>query len=135
MPWIWGSASGTLFKQTIAADGDPIVVGMDIITRGYAGHGAGVNNPLYEDVRNLGPLPQGWYAIGDPYDHKRLGKYVLPLTPAPETKMHGRSGFFIHGDNSTPDPEDGSHGCIVIAKQIREQVATSGDRRLRVVDI
>ena len=31
---------------------------------GYAGTGAGRNNPAMENVRNVGPIPQGNYSVG-----------------------------------------------------------------------
>lgn len=126
--WIWASNRGVLYRLS---DDHAIT----IIGKGYAGHGAGVNNTLYEDIRELGPLPQGWYTIGEPQDHPRLGPFVMRLMADASNQMHGRTGFYVHGDNTTPDPRDASRGCIVLDRAVREKVAASGNRRLRVVDL
>jgi hypothetical protein len=46
--------------------------------------------------------------------------------------MFGRSGFLIHGD-SIIRPGTASRGCIILAREIREQIAASGDADLEVV--
>ncbi len=92
-----------------------------VIYLGYAGLGAGVNNPAMENVPNIGPLPRGFYTIGklvttDP----RFGPTWLALTPSPGNKMFGRGGFLIHWNthDANPNdmifPNDASHGCIIL---------------------
>lgn len=99
------------------------------IAQGYSGHDVGRNNPSMEDVRSTGPIPRGEYEIGPMYDTKSMGPHVMPVTPVGHNAL-GRSGFFIHGDNST---NDASHGCIILPRAIRDFVATSGDKKLMVV--
>ncbi len=92
----------------------------------YSGHGPGVNNPDLQDIRNVGPLPAGTYLIGpakEPID--RLGPVALPLTPNPDNQMFGRDEFFIHGDNAQMN-HTASDGCIILPRNIRDQIVASG---------
>ncbi|MEF2229458.1 MAG: RHS repeat-associated core domain-containing protein [Pseudodesulfovibrio sp.] len=65
-------------------------------------------------LKDRGPIPPGsyeiaprevtktkWYTPGD------WGEYRVPLHPTPNTNLHGRSGFFLHGGE-----KEGSRGCI-----------------------
>lgn len=103
-----------------------------LVAVGYSGHGAGKNNPDMQAVHNVGPLPQGFYEIGTPRDTESHGPYVLPLTPDHETDCWGRSGFLVHGD-SIKSPGSASHGCIIVARNIREKIWKSNDHKLQVV--
>jgi len=118
MSWVYSQTTGNLdwYKKYIG--------------KGYSGTGPGRNNPLMQSARNIGPIPQGRYDIGPPHDTPTHGPYVMNLTPLPETMIFHRSGFLIHGDNRR---HDASHGCIILAPQLRHQVWHSGDRRIRVV--
>ncbi|MTJ80837.1 MAG: DUF2778 domain-containing protein [Telmatospirillum sp.] len=98
----------------------------------YSGHGAGRNNPGLQGSPNIGPIPQGRYAIGSPFHHPHAGDYTLRLTPQPETNTYGRSGFLIHGDSRT-HPGNASSGCIIAQRLIRQRIWSSGDRILDVV--
>jgi len=86
-----------------------------------------------QDVRNVGPLPRGFYTIGAwsmdprPGELAKLGPVTAELDPDPGNETFGRSGFFIHG------PEF-SEGCIVLPHGVRVQLATSSDRRLQVIE-
>lgn len=106
------------------------------IGSGYAGaFGPTQNNPDAQNIPDKGPLPQGWYTIGEPTNATRCGVEALPLTPDPKNVMFGRSGFFIHGD-LIGDPGHASDGCIIMGKATRDIVAAavaSGDNRLQVV--
>jgi hypothetical protein len=51
------------------------------------------------------------------------------LTPEPGTDTFDRSSSLIHGDNVA---HDASHGCVILRREIRDQIATSADRRLNV---
>jgi len=87
----------------------------DLLATGYAGHGAGVNNPALQSVHNTGPLPQGTYVINPPVDTTTHGPCVMWLTPDPANEMFGRSGFGIHADEiANPGKRLASTGCIVI---------------------
>lgn len=101
---------------------------------GYSGFGAGKNNPALEYEQNIGPVPRGRYGIGAPEDPDGgpHGPFILPLDPDPSNQMFGRSGFLIHGD-SIIRPGTASRGCIILAREIREQIAASGDADLEVV--
>jgi hypothetical protein len=117
--WTFEQKTGRLF-----ADGG-ILVGT-----GYAGTGKGRNNPAMQDVIDVGPLPCGYYTIGPAYEHPKLGKVTMNLTPDPSNQMFGRDDFRIHGNNAE---DDASEGCMVQGRSVRERVNTSTDKRLRVV--
>jgi len=102
---------------------------------GYSGFQAGKNNPAMQNVANVGPIPQGKYSIGAPQcvdSPGPHGPFILPLTPDSANQMFGRSGFLIHGD-SIVQPGTASHGCIIMARLIRDAIAASGDQELTVV--
>jgi len=102
---------------------------------GYSGHGSGVNNSAMQNVPDIGPIPQGLWAIGSVIaEHPTLGPYVLPLSPQEGTETFGRSGFFIHGDEiGEVGKELASHGCLIFARSVREAIVESGDTELEVV--
>lgn len=103
------------------------------LSTGWAGQLRGQNNPAYQGVSNVGPLPQGKYTIGQPYLHPVLGPVVMNLDPAPSNQMFGRSSFRIHG-SSHLNPDLSSHGCIVLPRFAREHIAASDDCDLEVVE-
>jgi hypothetical protein len=98
---------------------------------GYSG-AYGFGSPEFQQDHNVGPLPQGKYTIEKAIDSPTLGALALPLTPDPENEMFGRSGFFIHGDDSKW-PGHSSDGCIVLGPAARQAISASGDTELRVV--
>jgi non-ribosomal peptide synthetase component E (peptide arylation enzyme) len=74
-------------------------------------------------VHNVGPIPQGEYDFGTPHDSNEMGPYVTALIPN-DHNAFGRSGFYLHGDNSY---HDASHGCIVISpRSSREEIVRDG---------
>lgn len=85
----------------------------------YAGYGEGRNDPRYEHVRNVGPIPRGRYALKRHW-RDRAGPNTLACEPVPGTNLYGRSGFLIHGDNATGTA---SKGCIVVAPDARRHIA------------
>jgi Protein of unknown function (DUF2778) len=99
---------------------------------GYAGRGAGKNNPAMAQVQCTGPIPVGRYTINRPIDTKTHGPYVMWLTPHPDNVMFGRSAFGIHGD-SVIHPGEASEGCIILPRMVRERIGESGDDQLEVV--
>ena len=99
---------------------------------GYAGRGAGRNNPAMDMMRNVGPLPAGVYSVSLPYSHPRKGPMCFRLTPDASNEMFGRSGFLIHGDNAQGDA---SEGCIILGRAVRELIARHQVRKLHVVDM
>lgn len=105
------------------------------LAKGYSGNTAGLNNPSAQARIGVGPIPVGEYTVGPPHvpvDH--LGPVALPLWPAPANNMHGRSGFFMHGDNAAMN-HTASHGCIIMPPIVRRAVNASADKRLHVVAI
>jgi hypothetical protein len=55
----------------------------------------------------------------------------MRLIPFTSNEMDGRSGFLIHGDNSSGD-QSASEGCPIFSKDIRNLVGSSGDNILEV---
>ena len=102
----------------------------DLRALGYSGHGEGLNNPALEADAGVGPIPAGVWRIGPARTHPRLGPCVMALSPV-EHDAHGRSAFFIHGDNAAGD-HGASHGCVILAHSVREAIAANPDRTLLV---
>jgi len=103
----------------------------NLVDRGYSGTGAGRDNPSMECEINVGPIPRGYYNINPAVDHPRTGPVTMPLTPSdPNYCKPPRTGFMIHGDNSTGNA---STGCIILKRSTRERIRDSGDKSLQVV--
>lgn len=99
----------------------------------YSGHGDHKNDPRFMNLSELGPLPQGAYGIGTPFEHPRCGKYCLRLTALPGTEMYGRGGMLVHGDSSV-HPGEASDGCIVSSGQPnRAKLFETGEKQLIVL--
>lgn len=118
--WVFKQSTGELFYET------------KLVEKGYAGHQQGVNNPKLQNVRRVGPLPQGTYHIGEPVDSANVGPHALPLTQQTGDTF-GRSAFYIHGDNPSRN-QSASHGCIVMSRKTRQLIVASGDSELAVVE-
>jgi hypothetical protein len=99
---------------------------------GYSGAGNAKNDPRFQNVKNHGPIPIGFYMIGPAHHNPRKGPFAMHLIPQPGNKMFWRDGFMIHGD-SIHDPGNASEGCIVLPRIAREAIAESGITRLEVV--
>lgn len=122
------------FKQDTGQIIDP---NGGIVATGYSGgdrglHPEGINTPTFQASHNIGTIPQGTYTIGAPENSPHLGAFAMPLTPYPTNEMFGRSGFFIHGDNARMN-HSASDGCIILAREYREQIWNSGDHVLQVI--
>jgi hypothetical protein len=102
-----------------------------LIGVGYAGFKSGKNNPKMQDIKNIGPLPCGVYEIGKPYNSDSTGPFTIPLTPDKNNKMLGRDDFKIHGDLIS-DPGNGSQGCIIMSRIVREAIHNCTDKILIV---
>ena len=101
---------------------------------GWAGNHEGKNNPEWQNRHGVGPLPRGWYSIGEPENNPHTGPFSLRLTPDPGNAMFGRDGFLIHG--AAVDPAKAgqeSKGCIVAPRVFREKIHTMGIKRLQVI--
>lgn len=103
-----------------------------LVGTGYSGYGVHKNNPNSCKLKNLGPIPCGKYSIVNAPGDKRLGKMLLKLQPYAANQMYGRSGFYIHGEDSNPLTED-SHGCIVMSYSVRLFLNAASDRILTVI--
>lgn len=119
--WKYVQSSGAM----IAPDGE-------ILRVGYSGRVPdGKNNPDLQHVRNVGPIPRGWWTMSAPANHPSKGPVVIRLVPDAATEVFGRSGFLIHGDNASGTA---SQGCIIIGGAAnRQRIWDSGDHRLQVV--
>lgn len=102
-----------------------------LLGTGYSGLGLCKNNPDMQNVVGQGPIPQGFYTIEPAVEGTMHGPLALPLTPEAGNHMFGREGFMIHGD-STEHPGQASHGCIILPREVREAILTSGDDLLEV---
>jgi hypothetical protein len=91
-------------------------------TVGYAGFGVGLNQPLFQSHKSIGPLPRGVYHVGNPFTHERFGDFTFRLHPSEQNLMFGRSAFLIHSD-SRSGKRDASRGCIVLHRSSRERLA------------
>ena len=56
----------------------------------------------------------------------------MNLDPQPGTQTFGRDLFRVHGD-STAHPGTASEGCVILPRNVRDQMAHSASRTLRVV--
>ena len=120
MPWTYCQTDGAFTDPDEARAGE-----------GYSGHGPGLNNPAMEADAGVGPIPAGPWRMRLAVDHPRLGPCAIPLTPD-GFDPHGRSEFFIHGDNAQLN-HGASHGCIVTGHAVRVALAGSLDRTLHVI--
>lgn len=128
--WIYSQGFGTLYYRA-RGGGEAAEVG-----KGYSGFGNGLNDPTFECSPGLGPIPRGSYSIGGPKTGPT--EFSLPLTPDVLNDACERSSFMIHGDHKRKEPPRmpnmASHGCIILDRNIREQIWNSGDHELLVVD-
>jgi hypothetical protein len=124
MPWEYSQSTGELHQ---VVNGHRTRVGI-----GYSGRNSGLNNPASENQANTGPIPRGVWMIGNPRRSRNTGPHVLDLSPIGHN-AHGRTNFQIHGDNTTPQPNDASRGCIILPRNVRETISKSGDNVLNVV--
>lgn len=123
--WTFNISRGLFLKDGILLDGDV-----------YSGaFPEGFNDPTKCAVRDVGPIPIGFWEIsGPPYADAEHGPYILRLEPEPETETYGRVGFLLHGKSLPPkDIRAGSKGCICAGPDTRRRVYQSGDARLQVI--
>ena len=125
--WVYAQSSGELFRIF-----NVVPIKLNLISRGYSGNGQGMNNYKMENIVNVGPLPAGFYVVGDRFDSPEHGPDCLPLMPDPKNNMYGRSGFLIHGDSVT-NPGCASRGCVILQKIIRDLIVQTLDKDLQVI--
>lgn len=123
MPWVYESSTGNLLHS----DGRSLTG--TLIGKGYSGKKGFKNNVLYEQVKNVGPIPPGMYMIGVSHQSKTKGPMTMNLTPFGHNAF-GRTLFRIHGNNRK---NDASEGCIIFGPDIRKKIGESSDRILIVV--
>ncbi len=120
MPWNYEQSTGRLYLNGT------------LVGTGYSGAGftaeTGRNNGAMENVADTGPIPTGRYSIGRPHRSARTGPHAMSLTPMGHN-AHGRTAFQIHGNNAT---NNASNGCIILPRDVREQISGSGDSDLTV---
>jgi Tlde1 domain len=123
--WVYRQITGELIRpdDTVAATG-------------YAGGNGGqnpegINNHDMQNIKNIGPIPVGYYTRGEVVLKSHLGPFAIPLIPDSDNEMWGRSGFYMHGDRADP-PRSASDGCIIMPRAIREEFYASKDIILRV---
>jgi hypothetical protein len=126
MPWIFEQSTGRLYNPSGG-----------LVATGYAGGNCGknkegVNNPDAQDQPSIGPLPCGFYTFAEPVPQSRLGPFAIPLTPDDSNVMFGRGSFYIHGD-SLANPGSASEGCVIMPRNVRNDMWSSDDHRLQVV--
>ena len=101
---------------------------------GYSGNGEGLNNPEMQQVKGVGPIPQGVYTIEPPHADPVVGPVAMRLQPAAGNEMFGRGDFLIHGDNADLD-HSASEGCIVLPYDARVEIGAEvrlGNNQLTV---
>jgi hypothetical protein len=126
MSWLFCIRTGTMYSPDRTQS-----------WKGYTGGELGqrpdaVNNPDDEALKDIGPLPEGWYTFGEPVEHSKLGVFAIPLIPDATNDMKGRGGFFCHGD-LVGKYESASEGCIIMPHDCRIAMWISTDHRLQVV--
>jgi hypothetical protein len=119
--WVYKQSTGQLFD------------GNSCLAKGYSGSPDAKNDPTKQDVSNHGPIPQGHYTIGAPFDSPTHGPYCLRLTAEIGNVMYGRSGFLMHGDK-VGAPGTASQGCIIMPRTVREAVWKSQVHHLQVIE-
>ena len=88
----------------------------EVVSSGwYAGGNMGtvpqaVNNPIYQYVPNVGPLPQGVYTMSPLHTVLRIGQCIA-LTPDNPAAMRGRAGMLLHCNDASRAPQSSSEGC------------------------
>lgn len=120
MSWEWDQSAGALTRAG------------QLIGKGYSGHEWGKNNPDAQASVGIGPIPRGKWRMSSVKDSPNTGPFTIVLEPEVGTDTEGRGDFRIHGD-SIANPGSASHGCIILARAIREAIWNSGDHELVVV--
>ena len=127
MPWEYEVSTGKLHQP----DGAVVDIGYSGGNKGL--NPAGVNNPADEWLMDIGPIPEGKYTFGDPVEHSNLGPFAIPLLPDSNNNMHGRGGFYCHGDTAALD-HSASEGCIIMSRGTRDAMWASDDHILMVTE-
>ncbi len=100
---------------------------------GYAGNnkeGRCKDNPLAQNIKNHGPLPQATYTMTEVVEGTHMGPFAIKLLPEPSSQMFGRSEFYIHGDDGAGTASD---GCICVSQVLRKTMWDSDDKKVQVI--
>lgn len=104
-----------------------------LVATGWAGHGAGKNNPEMVSVKDVGPLPPGTYQVGAWGLHGEVGPLSAILTQI-QGETYGRNDFLIHGpDMDASKYGEESKGCIVVPRTDRLRVIALKPQTITVV--
>lgn len=103
-----------------------------VVSKGYSGNGRGKNNPSMQAAEGVGPIPRGRWTMTGVENGGHTGPFTIILAPEAGTDTEDRSEFRIHGD-SIGDPGNASHGCIILPRDVRQKMWSSGDREVEVV--
>jgi RHS repeat-associated protein len=90
-------------------------------TTGFSGNGLGTNQPAFQNVPNIGPIPSGTYTVGPP--NGALGPNTRPLVPdtlANFPSLRDPNSFFLHGGTE-------SHGCVINNNPGNRSVIPTGE--------
>lgn len=93
--------------------------------KGHSGRDRGRDNPDFDHVKSVGPLPRGFYRIVL-CAHPKFRRPAFRLDPFQGNIMHGRSDFWLHGGTV-------SHGCIILRFVNRDAVEYYKPSTLEVV--
>jgi hypothetical protein len=107
------------------------------IGTGYAGAPGAVNDPSKCGLTDVGPLPPGIWAMGQPENDPKTGVFSIPLWMLAGDPM-GRDcetpgNFRWHGDNAAKPPQSSSEGCLVSDHPSRLAGWSDPDHQLTVV--
>lgn len=129
MAWTWEISTGMMYDDPGEVKG-----------KGYSGHPPYQNDVTAQDKVAMGPIPAGsWkmaYVAATTAQH---GPFVIFLIPDSQTRAlvaaMGRDpdSFRIHGERITPPPGYASTGCIILPREVREEIWNSADHDLQVV--
>jgi hypothetical protein len=102
------------------------------VANGYSGNGAGLNNPAYNNVPNVGPIQRGYYQIGPQGMHVTSNGHAptdsMTLTPLFDVSPRA-GGHMIHGGNGKGNSSE-SNGCIIMGISARDAIGNSGTANL-----
>lgn len=118
MTWTYKQSTGEMFHNGSKVD------------TGYSGVLTNKNNPDRQQVKNMGPLPRGAYAITG---HGTSKGPVTIILEQRSGENFGRNGFLIHGERRNMPQGFASAGCIILNVSTRNRILMSGDNNLEVI--
>ena len=93
---------------------------------GYSGRGEGKNNPRLQDVRDVGPIPEGFWTMKSVQQTPTQVSIWLEPYPGSPVFNFDRDpmSFLIHGDYKDPKKKGkASKGCPIFDKEYRDKIA------------